>query len=52
MAKEWHSIGSDVYHNNPACTEGNNIEDKNYREGKGSGTRICTRCKNLNKNKK
>lgn len=52
MTKEWHSVGSKVYHNNLLCTEGNNIEKKNYRTGKGMNTRICNKCEKLNKNKK
>lgn len=43
----WHSINSDVYHNNTNCTEGNNIESENRREGTG-GKRLCDRCKDLN----
>lgn len=46
--KEWHDVCREVYHNNSACTEGNNIEPQNLKEGKG-GVRICKRCAILNK---
>ncbi len=39
--------GTDVYHNNSACTEGNNIESYNRVSGTG-GHRLCARCKELN----
>ena len=39
-AAPWHSAGSEVYHDNTACTEGNNIERKNRRPGTG-GKRKC-----------
>jgi len=39
----YHSAKSDVYHTNPDCTEGNNIEKKNLRQGKG-GRRKCKKC--------
>ena len=37
-----------VYHNNNRCTEGNNIESRNYKRGTG-GKRLCERCKKLNR---
>lgn len=40
--------GLKVYHNNNKCTEGNNIERENLRQGTG-GRRLCKRCKKLNK---
>lgn len=43
----WHAKDSEVYHNNSACTEGNNIEPKNIKNGDG-GKRLCKRCKDLN----
>ena len=43
----WHSVKQDVYHNNTECTEGNNIEPENRREGDG-GKRLCDHCKSLN----
>lgn len=49
--KEWHSIKSEVYHNNKNCFEGNNIEDQYLEEGRG-GKRLCKRCKLLNQKSK
>ena len=48
MAKvsPFHSVKEDVHHNNNACTEGNNIEKVNRREGTG-GKRLCSRCDKL-----
>ena len=43
----WHSVKEDVYHNNTKCTEGNNIERENRREGTG-GKRLCQHCARLN----
>ena len=45
----WYSIepGTQVYHNNTKCTEGNNIERKNIRQGTG-GHRLCAKCARLN----
>jgi len=42
----WHSVKEDVHHDNTDCTEGNNIEPENRREGTG-GKRKCKRCKQL-----
>ena len=44
----WHADSADVYHNNTACTLGNNIERRNRREGTG-GKRQCDPCKRLGK---
>ena len=44
----WHAVGSAVYHNNTSCTEGNNIEPRNRRQGSGGKT-LCDRCKELNR---
>ncbi len=38
---------SGVYHNNNQCTEGNNIETRNWKSGDG-GKRLCKHCKELN----
>jgi len=38
--------GIHVYHNSNKCTEGNNIEDRNRRQGTG-GHRLCDHCKRL-----
>jgi len=35
-----------VYHNSNKCTEGNNIEKENLRQGT-DGRRLCERCKRL-----
>lgn len=45
----WHSIepGTEVYHNNTLCTEGNNIERRNRKGGTG-GHRLCSHCSRLN----
>lgn len=40
--------GTDVYHDNSECTEGNNIEKENRVSGTG-GHRRCNRCKELDK---
>ena len=42
-----HSVKEPVYHNNSKCTERNNIEPENRREGDG-GKRLCDHCKRLN----
>ena len=49
LAREeaWHSVRQDVYHNNRACTEGNNIERRYLLAGSG-GKRLCRRCESLN----
>ena len=39
--------GTDVYHNNNRCTEGNNIETR-YRKSGTGGKRLCSHCKRLN----
>lgn len=45
----FHSIkeSSKVHHNNSKCTEGNNIERENKRDGTG-GKPLCDHCKRLN----
>jgi hypothetical protein len=47
---EWYSKreGTEVYHNNSLCTEVNNIEAYNVKEGTG-GKRLCHHCERLNK---
>jgi phenylacetate-coenzyme A ligase PaaK-like adenylate-forming protein len=46
----WHSsaAGIDVYHDNTACTEGNNIEKKHWTSGTG-GKRKCSKCEEYDK---
>ena len=39
--------GCEVYHNNSACVDGNNIERKYRASGTGS-KRLCSRCKDYN----
>jgi len=46
--KPWHAKESGVFHDNTDCTEGNNIERRNLREGTG-GNRKCDHCKRLDK---
>jgi hypothetical protein len=43
-----HSSKEDVYHNNSRCTERNNIEKENLRQGTGN-KRLCSHCDRLNK---
>ncbi len=43
----WHSIKSNVHHNNSNCNTGNNIEAENRRTGTG-GKPLCSECKGLN----
>lgn len=38
----------DVHHNNSACTERNNIERENIRQGNG-GLPLCQNCAKLNR---
>jgi hypothetical protein len=44
----WHAVGGDVYHDNAACTTGNNIEAANVRPGTG-GRRRCSDCSALDR---
>lgn len=48
MAKvaPFHSIKQTVHHNNSSCTEGNNIEKENLRQGTG-GKPLCQHCAKL-----
>jgi len=46
--RPWHAKESDVYHDNDKCTEGNNIERHNLKQGTG-GNRKCKHCKDLDK---
>ena len=48
MAKKspWHSINQTVHHNDTQCTEGNNIEAENRRDGTG-GKPLCSHCERL-----
>ncbi len=48
MAKvaAWHSVKSNVHHNDTNCNTGNNIETENRRSGTG-GKPLCEECKRL-----
>ncbi len=39
----YHAAGGKVYHDDPACTDGNDIERKNRRKGTG-GKPPCSKC--------
>jgi hypothetical protein len=43
----WHSVNSDIYHDNPNCQTGNSIDPENVRRGTG-GKRLCEECARLN----
>src|SRR5829696_6207766 len=43
----WHSVNSDIYHDNPNCQTGSSIAPENIRQGTGSG-RLCEECARLN----
>jgi MIP family channel proteins len=43
----WHSVNSDIYHDNPNCQTGNSIDPENVRQGTG-GKRLCEECARLN----
>ena len=43
----WHSVNSEIYHNNPNCQTGMRIEPENLRQGTGN-KRLCEECKRLN----
>jgi len=43
--------GTEVYHNNNECVDGNNIEDY-YRTSGTGGLRLCHRCRELNAKRK
>jgi len=42
-----HAEESSVHHNNNQCTERNNIETRNLRQGTG-GKPLCQHCKRIN----
>ena len=43
----WHSVTSDIYHDNPNCQTGSSIAPENVRQGTG-GNRLCEECARLN----
>jgi transposase-like protein len=48
MAKvsPFYSVKQTVHHNTNSCTEGNNIEKENLRQGTG-GKPLCSHCSKL-----
>ena len=42
----WHSVNSDIYHDNPNCQTGGSIDPENIRQGTG-GKRLCEECARL-----
>ena len=42
----WHSVNSDIYHDNPDCQTGGMIDPENIRPGTG-GKRLCDECERL-----
>ena len=42
----WHSVNSDIYHDNPDCQSGGSIDPENIRQGTG-GRRLCEECARL-----
>ena len=44
----WHSVNSDVFHNNPYCNTGISIEPENVLRGTGD-KRLCEECARLNR---
>jgi hypothetical protein len=43
----WHSVDSNVFHNNPNCQTGSRIEPENVRQGTGN-KQLCEECARLN----
>ena len=44
----WHSVNSDIYHDNPHCQTGGMIDPENIRPGTG-GKRLCEECERLDR---
>ena len=44
----WHSVNSEVYHDNPNCQTGSSIEPENILRGTGD-KRLCKGCERLNR---
>ena len=44
----WHSVNSDIYHDNPDCRTGSSIAPENIRRGTG-GNRLCEECARLDR---
>jgi hypothetical protein len=43
----WHSVNSDVYHNNPNCQTGNSMDPENVQQGTGNKP-LFGECERLN----
>jgi hypothetical protein len=43
----WHSVNSEVYHNNPNCQTGNSMNPENVQQGTGNKP-LCGECERLN----
>ncbi len=43
----WHSVNSEVYHNNPNCQTGNSMNPDNVQQGTGNKP-LCGECERLN----
>jgi hypothetical protein len=46
--RPWHSVNSDIYHDNPNCQTGSSIDPENIQPGTG-GNRLCEECARLNR---
>jgi MIP family channel proteins len=44
----WHSVNSDIYHDNPDCQSGGMIDPENIRPGT-DGKRLCEECERLDR---
>ena len=44
----WHSVNSDIYHDNPHCQTGGSIDPENIRPGTGA-KRLCEECERLDR---
>jgi MIP family channel proteins len=44
----WHSVNSDIYHDNPDCQTGGMIDPENIRPGT-DGKRLCEECERLDR---
>jgi MIP family channel proteins len=44
----WHSVNSDIYHDNRSCQTGGSIDPENVRPGTG-GKRLCEECARLDR---
>jgi hypothetical protein len=42
----WNSVKQPIHHNNDRCTEGNNVEPENRRDGT-DGKPLCSHCQRL-----